>query len=91
MTKNAFRQYIKEGHDIEWKYNGIEFGIIPKDTNDDGNTCISVYKSHTGPIYYVSTFEELININFFGVTVMEMLESLGDEEDAEKRGDLVIY
>ena len=27
MTKNAFRQYIKEGHDIEWKYKSKIRGL----------------------------------------------------------------
>ncbi|MBR1375900.1 MAG: hypothetical protein IJ566_07420 [Cardiobacteriaceae bacterium] len=91
MTKDEFKQYVLEGHDIEWRYNNIGFGMIPKDTDDDGNDCISVYQAKTPPIHYVYSFEELINVKFYGVTVMEMLESLGDEEEAEKRGDLVIF
>lgn len=90
MTKDELRQYIKEGHDIEWKYHDKWFSIIPKAKDDNGKRCISFCEFYQEPID-VYTFEELININYNGVTVMEMLESLGDEEDAEKRGDLVIY
>ena len=90
MTKDEFQQYILEGHDIEWKYNGIDFGLIPRDEDDSGRDCISVYRGHTGPLYYVYSFDELINVEFYGVTVMEMFESLGDEEEAEKQGNLRI-
>ena len=92
MTKEELSEYIDEGREIEFQYNGIWFGINYAEVYHKGNFFISFYEANKETSeYLVKTVEALVNIKYNGVTVMEMLESLGDEEEAEKRGDLVIY
>ena len=89
MTSEELFNYIECGHEIEWNYQNKRFSItfFEDDTKQIGISFCEFYK----PPIDVYAFEELIHINYNGVTVMEMLESLGDEEEALKRGDLDIY
>ena len=89
MTREELREYIECGDEIEWKYQDKWYAITFA-RNDKNELCISFYEAYQEPIH-VYTFDELINIKYNGVTVMEMLESLGDEEAAGKRGDLLIF
>ena len=89
MTKEELREYIECGDEIEYKYQEKWYSITFA-RDDKNERWISFCEFHQEPIH-VKTFDELINIKYNGVTVMEMLESLGDEEAAGKRGDLLIF
>ncbi|MBQ9601074.1 MAG: hypothetical protein IJR46_03595 [Neisseriaceae bacterium] len=92
MTKEELIDYINCGHEIEFRYEDIWYGINYTEVYRKGNFFISFYEANKElSEHLVKTVEALVNIKYNGVTVMEMLESLGDEEDAEKRGVLVIY
>ena len=81
MTKEELREYIIYGHEIEFKFNNKWHTITywEYETNRFG---FSFYEFHQEPIK-VYTFDELINIKYNGVTVMEMLESLSDDPSSE--------
>ena len=92
MTKEELVNYIDCGHEIEFQYNGIWFGINYEKVHNRNGIFLDFYEHNKeSSEHLVKTVEALVNIKYTGVTVMEMLESLGDEEDAEKRGVLVIY
>ena len=91
MTKEELSDYISHGHEIEFRYKCKWYGINYELTKDD-RLFISFYEGHNElSEHLVKTVEALINIRYNGVTVMEILESLGNEEEAEKRGDLIIF
>ena len=79
MTEDELREYIEIGNDIEWEYQGRKFSIVPKATDDSGKSCISVCEFYQEPVN-VYTFDELINIHFYGTSVMAMLGSLTDDD-----------
>ena len=77
MTKELLADYIDCGREIEFKYNekmySITYGII------DGEEVISFcefYKETTE----VKTFDDLMNVSRDGMTVLQMWESLEEED-----------
>ena len=76
MTKQELWEYTEEGHEIEWKYQDKWYSIV---YGEDENKQIyfSVCEFYQEPVE-VYTFDEMINIQFNGVTVMEMLETFPD-------------
>ena len=77
MTKGLLKEYVDCGREIEFKYNdkmySITYGII--DDEEVISFC-EFYKETTE----VKTFEELIEVSRDGVTVLQMWESLTEED-----------
>ena len=77
MTKDLLKEYVDCGREIEFKYNdkmySITYGII--DDEEVISFC-EFYKETTE----VKTFEELIEASRDGVTVLQMWESLTEED-----------
>ena len=78
MTREELFEYTEEGHEIEFKFNGIWHSITywEYDTNVFG---FSFCEFDQEPIN-VKTFDELINLNYKGVTVMKMLETVSEDD-----------
>ena len=77
MTKDLLKEYVECGREIEFKYKdkmySITYGII--DDEEMISFC-EFYKESTE----VKTFEELIEVTRDGVTVLQMWESLIEED-----------
>lgn len=77
MTKDLLKEYVDCGREIEFKYNdkmySITYGII--DDEEVISFC-EFYKDTTE----VKTFGELLEISRDGVTVLQMWESLADDD-----------
>ncbi len=77
MGIDQLREYVSQGREIEFKYQGkqysITYGVI------DGKEVISFcefYKETTE----VETVDELVKVERDGVSVIQMLESISDNE-----------
>lgn len=77
MNKNQLEDYIAQGREIEFRYKGKKYSItyVPEDVEDYISFC-EFYKETTE----VKNVDELANVSRDGVTVLEMLTSL-DEDD----------
>ncbi len=77
MTKELLKDYIDCGREIEFKYNKKMYSITysPADQEDFISFC-EFYKEPTN----VKTFEELLEIVRDEVTVLQMWESLTEED-----------
>lgn len=77
MNLDQLREYVSEGREIEFKFNGkkysITFGVI--DDKDVISFC-EFYQETTE----VETVDELIKVERDGVTVLQMLESITEED-----------
>lgn len=77
MTKDLLQEYVDCGREIEFKYNdkmySITYGII--DEKEVISFC-EFYKETTE----IETFEELLEVSREGVTVLQMWESLTEED-----------
>ena len=77
MTKDLLKDYLDCGREIEFKFNNkmysITYGII--DDEEVISFC-EFYKETTE----VKTFNELIEVTRDGVTVLQMWESLTEED-----------
>lgn len=77
MTKDLLKEYIDCGREIEFKYNdkmySITYGVID---NKEVISFCEFYKETTEVI----TFDELIEVSREGVTVLQMWESLTEED-----------
>lgn len=75
--KGLLAEYIKTGNEIEFKYNEKMYSITysPADQEDYISFC-EFYKEPTN----VKSFEELLEVSRDGVTVLQMWESLTDED-----------
>jgi len=77
MTKQKFQELIDGGREIEFEYSGKRFSITYYEPN--GSLVISFcefYKEITD----VETFEQLCNIERYGVKVIDMVESISDDD-----------
>ncbi|MBP3853734.1 MAG: hypothetical protein J6D18_04105 [Erysipelotrichaceae bacterium] len=77
MTKDLLKEYVDCGREIEFKYNdkmySITYGVI--DDHDVISFCEFDQKTTE-----VRTFEELLTISREGATVLQMWESLTEED-----------
>ena len=77
MTREELRDYVESGDEIEFRYNGemysITYGKI------DGRHVISFCKFYQETTE-VETFDELCKVSRDGVTVLQMHESLTEED-----------
>lgn len=76
MTKKLLKEYVDCGREIEFKYNDRMYSITysPEDQDDFISFC-EFYKEPTN----VKTFDELLEVTREGVTVLQMWESLTEE------------
>lgn len=76
MTKELLKEYVYYGREIEFEYKGKMYSITYSlaDQEDFISFC-EFYKEPTN----VKTFEELLEISRGGVTVLQMWESLTEE------------
>lgn len=77
MNLDQLREYVSEGREIEFKFNGknysITYGVI------DGKNVISFCEFYQETTE-VETVDELIKVERDGVTVLHMLESITEED-----------
>ena len=77
MNLDQLREYVSEGREIEFKFNGtkysITYGVI------DGKNVISFCEFYQETTE-VETVNELIKVERDGVTVLHMLESITEED-----------
>ena len=77
MNLDQLREYVSEGREIEFKFNGkkysITYGVI--DDKDVISFC-EFYQETTE----VETDDELLKVERDGVTVLHMLESITEED-----------
>ena len=77
MDLDQLREYVSEGREIEFKFNGkkysITYGVI--DDKDVISFC-EFYQETTE----VETVDELLKVERDGVTVLHMLESITEED-----------
>ena len=77
MNLDQLREYVSEGREIEFKFNGkkysITYGVI--DDKDVISFC-EFYQETTE----VESVNELIKVERDGVTVLHMLESITEED-----------
>ena len=77
MTKEELFEYVSCGNEIEFDYKGASYSITYFEKNQ--KSYISFCEFYQEPID-VETFEELIQIHYKGAGLMEMLESLTEED-----------
>ena len=81
MTREELWKYTEEGHEIEWEYQGKWYSIVyGRDENKQRYFYVCEFYQEPVEVY---TFDEMINIQFNGVTVMEMWESLSDDPSSD--------
>lgn len=77
MNLDQLREYVSEGREIEFKFNGknysITYGVV------DGKDVISFCEFYQETTE-VETVNELIKVERDGVTVLHMLESITEED-----------
>ena len=77
MNLDQLREYVSEGREIEFKFNGkmysITYGVL------DGKDVISFCEFYQETTE-VETVDELIKVERDGVTVLHMLESITEED-----------
>lgn len=76
MTREQLQDYVKQGREIEFKYNGKMYSITYSPSWMDDFISFCEFDKETSD---VKTFDELITITRGGVTVLQMLESLTDD------------
>lgn len=77
MSKDELRDYLDSGREIEFKWNGKMYSITYGKIN--GRSVISFcefYKDSTE----VETPDELLNVKRDNTTVLDMLESLTEDD-----------
>ncbi len=77
MTREELKELIECGEEIEFNYSGKRFSITYYESN--GHRVISFcefYKEITD----VDNFEDLCEVKRYGVKVIDMLESISDDD-----------
>lgn len=77
MTREVLKDLIECGDEIEFNYSGKRFSITYYES--EGNRLISFcefYKEITD----VDSFEKLCDVKRYGVKVIDMLESISDDD-----------
>ncbi len=77
MKKEELKKYVETGREIEFVYEGKRYSITYYEKDADGND-ISFCEFYQEPID-VSNFEDLCNITYNGVKVIDMWESISEE------------
>lgn len=79
MTKEYLKDLIAHGHEIEFEYKGNWYSITYGDEDTPYEGQISFCEFYKEPTD-VDTFDELCEVTRDGVTVLEMWESLIEDE-----------
>ena len=77
MRKEELQYLVRHGREIEFNYDGKSFSITYFE--NDHKSYISFCEFYQDPID-VETFEELIQIHYKGVGLMDMLESITEND-----------
>ena len=77
MTVDKLKDYIECGNEIEFKFNGKDYSITYG--TFDGKEKISFCEFYQETTE-VSTFEELLEVSRDGATVLQMWESLSEDD-----------
>jgi hypothetical protein len=77
MNKEQLADYVAHGREIEFKYNGKMYSITYSPVGMED--FISFCEFYQEPID-VKTVDELIKVTWDGVTVLQMLESLSEQD-----------
>ena len=77
MTKEQLFQYISEGREIDFEYRGKKYSITYSPSWEDDYISFCEYYQYTSD---VKTPDELIKVEREGTTVLEMLESISDDD-----------
>ena len=77
MNKEQLKYYVTHGREIEFKYNGKKFSITysPQGIDDFISFC-EFYKETSD----VKTVEELMSVTRNGISVIQMLESITEDD-----------
>lgn len=77
MNKKELEEYVASGREIEFKYKGKKYSITysPEGQEDYISFC-EFYKETSD----VKTVEDLLKVERDGVTVLQMIESLSEED-----------
>lgn len=77
MTKNSLIEYIDQGREIEFQYNGKKYSITYGEyKGEDVISFCEFYKETTE----VTTADELLSVTRDGVTVLKMWESISEDD-----------
>jgi len=76
MTKEQLIDYVNHGREIEFRFQGKMYSITysPEGMEDFISFC-EFYQETSD----VKTVEELMNVTRNGITLLEMLQSIGEE------------
>ena len=77
MTREELKDLIECGDEIEFNYSGKRFSITYYERN--GHRVISFCK-FCKEITDVDTFEDLCEVKRYGVKVIDMFESISDDD-----------
>lgn len=77
MTKEQLFKYISEGREIDFEYRGKKYSITYSPSWEDDYISFCEYYQYTSD---VKTPDELIKVEREGTTVLEMLESISDDD-----------
>ena len=77
MTVDKLRDYIECGNEIEFKFNGKDYSITYG--TFDGKEKISFCEFYQETTE-VDTFEDLLEVSRDGVSVLQMWESLSEDD-----------
>ncbi len=77
MTREELSEYIHQGREIEFCYKGKMYSITysPEGQDDYISFCEFYHEPSD-----VKTIDELMHLKRNGVSVIEMLESIGDKD-----------
>ena len=77
MTKEQLFQYISEGREIDFEYCGKKYSITYSPSWEDDYISFCEYYQYTSD---VKTPDELIKVKREGTTVLQMIESIPDDD-----------
>lgn len=77
MTKEQLIDYVNHGREIEFEYNGKQYSITYGSMDQEFFISFCEFYKETSD---VKTVEELLNVKREGVSVLEMIESLTEED-----------
>lgn len=77
MTRQKFQELIDCGHEIEFEYDGKRFSITYYEPK--GSPVIS-FCEFNKEITDVETFDQLCEVERYGKKVIDMIESISDDD-----------
>lgn len=77
MTRLKLKELVDHGREIEFVYSGKRFSITYYE--EDGHSFISFCEFYR-EVTDVETFDELCNVERYGVKVIDMIKSIPDND-----------